>query len=107
MEVTIIPENGIQYIEISGRLDAVNSPELQDKLMKLITDGYNHLLINLQKIDYISSSGLRTFLAIAKKIGNNGSLKFCCIQPNVMEVFTISGFNTIFGIYETKEDALA
>lgn len=106
MEIKITAEKGYQYVEITGRLDAASSSELQDKLMKLAESGITKMLACMEKVEYISSSGLRAFLAVAKKMGNDGYFKFCCLQPTVKEVFTISGFNTIFSIYDSKEEAL-
>jgi anti-sigma B factor antagonist len=106
MEITIIPENDVQYIEIHGRVDAINSGEVQDKLMKLTNDGYKKLLVCMEHVDYISSSGLRSFLSVGKSVGKEGFLKFCCMQPTVKEVFTITGFNSIFKIYDSKAEAL-
>ena len=106
MESKITAETGYYYIELIGRLDAVSSGEIQDQLMNLSASGNNKMLICMDNVDYISSSGLRAFLAVAKKNGSDGFLKFCCLQPSVKEVFTISGFNTIFNIYDSKEEAI-
>ncbi len=107
MELKISTENDIRYIEVSGRLDAVISAELQDKLMELVQAGHKKMLVCMDQVEYISSSGLRTFLAVAKKVGQEGFIRFCCMQPGVKEVFTISGFNSIFGIYDSREEGLA
>jgi anti-sigma B factor antagonist len=106
MEYKLTAEEGYYYIELNGRLDAGSSGDIQDQLMKLSEKGNYKMLICMEKVDYISSSGLRAFLAVAKKLGTDGYLKFCCLQPSVQEVFTISGFNTIFNIYNNKEEAL-
>lgn len=106
MDIKITAEDGFQFVEITGRLDAANSSEIQEKLMNILVSGNNKMLACMENVDYISSSGLRLFLAVAKKIGTNGFLKFCCLKPSVNEVFTISGFNTIFGIYASKQEAI-
>ncbi len=106
MEIKITPEQGFQYIEIGGRLDAVSSGEVQEELVRLSESGDKKMVVCLEKVDYIASSGLRAFLAVAKKLGSEGFIRFCCMQPSVKEVFTISGFNTIFSVYESKEEAM-
>ncbi|MCX6272154.1 MAG: STAS domain-containing protein [Bacteroidetes bacterium] len=106
MEIQITPEDNYQYIQISGRLDAINAGELQEKLIQLTSKGINKLIVSLEHVEYISSSGLRAFLAIAKKMDPGGFIRFCLMHPSVKEVFIISGFNTIFGIFDSKEEAV-
>lgn len=107
MEIKITSESNLQYIEITGRVDATNSAEIQDKLFALTEEGHKKLLVCMEGVDYISSSGLRSFLAVGKKLGKEGNLRFCCMQASVKEVFTITGFNSIFQIFESKADATA
>ena len=107
MEIRITQENDLQYIEIQGRVDAVNSGEIQDKLIALADAGHIKLLVCMENVDYISSSGLRSFLSVGKKLGKEGRLRFCCMKPSVKEVFAITGFNSIFQIFESKADAMA
>lgn len=107
MELTSSLENGIRYIVLTGRLDAVVSDEIVSKLTAFVDQGESRIVVCMEHIDYISSSGLRAFLAVGKKIGSGGFLRFCCMKASVKEVFTITGFNTIFQIFNTKEEAFA
>jgi anti-anti-sigma factor len=66
------------------------------------------LILNCSGLNYISSSGLRVFLVIQKKLaGLQGSFGLCCLQPEIREIFDISGFSTIFSIFPDEEAALA
>jgi anti-anti-sigma factor len=107
MEIKATLENGIQYVVLSGRLDAVVSDEIMSKLTAMVDEGHTKMVVCMEHIDYISSSGLRSFLAVGKKIGSAGFLRFCCMQASVKEVFTITGFHTIFQIFNTKDEAFA
>jgi anti-anti-sigma factor len=68
--------------------------------------GNDRLLIELSQLEYISSAGLRVLLVVAKRIQQKGGkVVLCALVPNVKEVFEISGFSSIFKIFDTVEDA--
>ena len=98
------------YIEIklSGRLDTNSSRDLEKTLSENIINGNEDLLISLEKLVYINSSGLRVFLTAAKQLGTKSKkLSFCEMQPYIKEVFDIAGFNKIFNFYTTRREAVA
>ena len=63
--------------------------------------------MNFEKLDYISSAGLRVLLAAAKQLkGIDGELRICSLNEVVREVFDISGFTTIFKVFGSESEAL-
>lgn len=96
-------------LSIEGRIDSVSSSELEKKLITLIeTGGVKDIVMDFDAMDYISSAGLRVLLMAAKKTGKlGGKVVLCGLCANVKEVFDISGFTNIFGIYASKEEAAA
>jgi anti-anti-sigma factor len=100
-------KDGIMELIISGRLDAVSAVEADKNFSSILNEGYNILLINLSNLDYISSAGLRVLLVVAKRIQQSkGKVVLCALSANVIEVFEISGFSSIFKIFPTSEEAL-
>ena len=98
----------VTVFSIAGKLDTHTSPEAQDRLTACIDDGALKIAINLEKLEYISSIGFRVFLMVAKRLqGDGGALRLCGITGNVKEVFDISGFASVFDIYENEAAALA
>jgi anti-sigma B factor antagonist len=98
----------VNVISLSGRLDAYCATEVEKKLDSLIDAGQSCLVINLDKLDYISSSGLRVFLAALKKTRKQqGDIKLACLKPSVKEVFDIAGFSQLFNIFDTQEAAVS
>jgi anti-anti-sigma factor len=107
MQIEIEKEKNTIVISVKGKVDAVTAPEFEKALANLIAQGENTLLLNLIGLEYISSAGLRSILATAKQLKTkNGNLLFSGLKGPVKDVFNISGFGTIFKIFETKEDAL-
>ena len=81
---------------------------MESKLNSLIDAGQARLVVSLDKLEYISSSGLRVLLATLKKVRKQqGDIRLACLKPNIKEVFDISGFNQLFNISDTEETAIA
>jgi anti-sigma B factor antagonist len=94
-------------IEIEGRLDTTNFSQLENKIMAYVDAGKINILVDCTNMDYVSSSGLRIFLMSLKKITSlNGQFVLCGLQENIQEIFEISGFTSIFKIYDNQEKAL-
>jgi anti-anti-sigma factor len=100
-------KNKIVELSISGRLDAVSAVEADKEFNNVVDAGHERLLINLAKLEYISSAGLRVLLVIAKRVQQNGGkVVLCALSANVKEVFEISGFSSIFKIFSTNTAAV-
>lgn len=100
--------NGVMVIQIQGRLDTTNYLQLEKRLMELIDGGTLTLILDCEKMEYVSSSGLRVFLMALKKVKlGNGRFVLTGLQDTIREIFEIAGFNSIFEILKTKEEAVA
>ena len=96
----------ICIISISGRIDTVTSKDVEAKLDGAIGERKKKMIINLAKMDYISSVGLRVLLAALKKQRQNqGSLQLASLQPLVQNIFRITGLDEVFQIFPTEEAA--
>lgn len=84
-------------IEIEGRLDTTTAPVL-DKTINEETEGVKELILDLEKLEYISSAGLRVILGAQKKMQKIGSMKVRNVCEDVMEVFEMTGFADILTI---------
>ena len=91
MEIVEKKLGSVNVLSLSGRLDAYQATEVEKKLDSLIEAGQPCLVIDLEKLEYISSSGLRVFLAALKKTRKQqGDIKLACMKPFVQEVFDIA-----------------
>jgi anti-sigma B factor antagonist len=92
---------------VSGRMDAENAHEFQDKCQDCIAEGHTNLIADLSGLVYISSMGLRSFLTVAKTMqSRGGTLRLCCLKGLVKQVFEITGLMQAFLVYETVESAV-
>ncbi len=107
MNVTTEKINEFAVLTIDGRIDTSTSTGFESAVDQLFTHGEKNLIFNCSGLHYISSSGLRVFLVAQKKtIAQGGKLFLCNMLPSIREIFVISGFSTIFRIFDTLEEAL-
>ncbi len=107
MQIDTRKENNAVVVSIKGRMDAVTTPEIESRLGQIVDGGEKRLLVDLQQLDYISSAGLRALLATAKRLkSEQGDIAFANLEGHVKEVFEISGFYSIFKVYDSTEKAL-
>ena len=100
-------DNGYSILSIEGRVDTTNYNEFEHEINEILDSGENKLILNCKGLSYISSSGLRVILATQKKLMSEGDKLFLCeMQPSIKEIFDISGFTSIFKIFETEEEAV-
>lgn len=77
------------------------------KLLDDVQSGQGDILINLENISYISSSGIRIFVGMVRELEKQGrKLKLCCITPPVKKVFDVVELLDLFEVYETESSAL-
>jgi len=107
MQILVKTTDDVTVLAFEGKLDTQTSPDAQQQLTRLIEAGEKRFIVNFEKLDYISSAGLRVLLVAAKQLkGIDGELRICSLNEVVGEVFDISGFTTIFKIFGSEPEAL-
>ncbi len=95
-----------RVVTFAGRIDASTATALEAAVRSAMRDGAASIILDLQEVTFLSSSGLRTLLLLARELRKmNGDLLLCALQPSVAEVFHITGFDQIFPLYHTREEA--
>ena len=84
-------------VAVEGRLDTTTAPQLEENVRSSI-DGINSLVFDFEKLEYISSAGLRVLLAMQKIMNKQGSMTIRNVNETVMEVFEVTGFVDILTI---------
>ncbi len=107
MQMSVKTANEVKVLAFEGSLDTQTSPNVQAQLTQLIEGGDKKILVNFEKLQYISSAGLRVLLAAAKQLKTtDGELRICSLNEVVKEVFDISGFDRILPISASESEAL-
>ena len=90
-------ENEAMTVALEGRLDTPTAPQLEGELRDSL-DGVGDLTLDMEKLEYISSAGLRVLLSAQKKMNAQGSMKITHVSETIMEIFEVTGFSDILTI---------
>ncbi|HEY9764876.1 MAG TPA: STAS domain-containing protein [Chroococcales cyanobacterium] len=98
----------ITVMRVEGFLDAHTAAMLETALDELAEQQCYRVVVDFQKLDYISSAGLGVLMAaITTFRDNHGDLKLAQLPPRIFKVFDLLGFSKLFQIYENEEEAVA
>ena len=107
MQIQTRKEKVAVVLSVKGRMDALTAPDFEKNVIDLISKGEKTFVVNFVELDYISSAGLRSILALAKKLKETeGKILLAGVRGPVDEVFKISGFSSMFKIFDSEESAL-
>lgn len=84
-------------VAIAGRLDTTTSPQLEGELRTAV-NGITELTFDLEKLEYISSAGLRVLLTAQKVMNKQGEMKIINVNPDVREIFEVTGLDEILNV---------
>ncbi len=108
MEITSAKENGVLIITMMGNLDSATSTPALEQMNALVYDPQPRLLFDGNQLDYVSSAGLRTLLAMAKKVrAAGGKIGIFGLKAQVREILEISGFQSIIPCHPDAATARA
>jgi len=108
MDIATRENEAILIFDIKGELDAKAAPELKDRIMEKINQGFHRVLVNLSDITYLDSAGLGVLVSGLKiATRQNGDLRMWGLQEEVKNIFQLTRLNKVFQIFDTEEQALA
>jgi anti-anti-sigma factor len=108
MEITPRQHGDVLVLDMIGRLDTSTSGTAHDAVVNVANTGPKKVILNLDKVDYVTSAGLRVILTLAKLLqSSSGELKICRASAPVKEVLETSGFNSLIKIFDDEKSAVA
>jgi anti-anti-sigma factor len=107
VDIEVRKEGAVAIVSVAGRIDSMSAPDFQRKLEEIVAQGEKNIVVDLAKLQYVSSAGLRSILIGAKSAQASGGKLCCCsLQGMVKQVFDISGFCRMLPIFDCVEKAL-
>lgn len=105
----VVKGDNILVVLLEGRLDVSIANEVEEGLIDLIDNGgYTKVILNMEGIEYMSSSGFRACISTLRKLNaKDGVLKLSNIKPAVKRIFDVIELTSLFDIYDTEDAALA
>jgi anti-sigma B factor antagonist len=100
--------DGIEVVTVEGEIDIYTAPRLRELLIDLVGQGSYQLIVDLDKVGFLDSTGLGVLVGGLKRVrAHDGSLDLVCTQERILNIFRITGLTQVFGIYPTVDQAIA
>lgn len=103
------PSNaGICVIDPSvERLVADNATAFKEEVFALIDQNQDRLIIDLEQVSFIDSSGIGALVGLLKRLGNRGDVVICGMADNVRQMFRITRMDRVFNCYRDRDEAFS
>jgi anti-sigma B factor antagonist len=101
-------KDGIEIVDVEGEIDVYTAPRLRELLIDLVNNGRYQLVVNMEKVEFLDSTGLGVLVGGLKRVrAHDGSLDLVCTQERILKIFRITGLTKVFGIHDTVDEAIA
>ncbi len=98
--------DGWAVLAVSGEVDVATAPRLRERLVGLVGEGRTRIVVDLEKVDFIDSTGLGVLVGALKRVRTNeGDLALVCTGPRILKVFEITGLTKVFAIHRSVDEA--
>ncbi len=108
MELDIRTEHQADRCEITlrGEVDVYTAPRLKEQLVDVIEKGCVKVIVNLEGVSFIDSSGLGVLVsALRRARERDGAVRIVCTRENILKIFRITGLDKVFPVFSDIEDA--
>ena len=109
MDLSIETENvgDAVVLHVAGEVDVFTAPQLREALVGAIEEGSRDVVVDLQGVDFLDSTGLGVLVGGLKRLrSHEGDLTLVCTQHRILKVFEITGLTKVFSIHDTVDAAV-
>jgi anti-sigma B factor antagonist len=100
--------DGRTIVIVGGEIDVYTAPKLRDKISELVNAGHHALLVDLEQVEFLDSTGLGVLVGGLKKVrAEDGSMALICSQDRLLKIFRITGLAKVFTIHDSESAALS
>lgn len=93
-------------VAVAGEIDVYTAPKLREKLIELVSEGTYDVVVDLEKVDFLDSTGLGVLVGALKRVkAHDGSLALVCTQDKILKIFKITGLTKVFPIHSSVDEA--
>lgn len=108
LELDKFETEGWRVIVATGELTVYEAPKLREWLVASAKEGFNRIVVDLQEVDFVDSTGLAVMVAAYKRVRLlEGDLRVVCSNYRILKVLEITGLNKVINIFDTVEAATA
>ena len=104
----VTEHDGVAVLAVQGEVDVYTAPRLREKLVELVTQGKHRIVVDLEAVEFLDSTGLGVLVGGLKRVrSHDGDLSLVCTQHRILKVFEITGLTKVFAIYDSVDAALS
>ncbi|HEX3899888.1 MAG TPA: STAS domain-containing protein [Mycobacteriales bacterium] len=108
LSVSVRAEGDRTVVAVSGEIDVYTAPKLREHLIDLVSSGQYKLIVDLEAVDFLDSTGLGVLVGGLKRVRtHDGSLDLVCSQDRILKIFRITGLTKVFAIHASIGEALS
>lgn len=97
----------ITVVAVGGEIDVYTAPKLRDRVTELVGGGNYHLMIDMEQVEFLDSTGLGVLVGGLKKVrAHDGAMEIICSQERLLKIFRITGLAKVFTIHSSEAAAL-
>jgi anti-sigma B factor antagonist len=101
-------DGGTTVLAVRGEVDVYTAPRLREKLVELVSRGCYQIVVDLEAVDFLDSTGLGVLVGGLKRLrSHDGDLSLVCTQQRILKVFEITGLTKVFVIHGSVDAAVA
>jgi anti-sigma B factor antagonist len=99
---------GWTVVTVHGEIDVATSPTLRERLIGLVSDGSTRLVLDLEAVDFLDSTGLGTIVSVLKRARTHGGdLRLVCTEARIRRLFEITGLDKAVQLHASVDDAVS
>jgi anti-sigma B factor antagonist len=99
---------GWTVVTVHGEIDVATSPTLREGLIDLVNGGATRLVLDLEAVDFLDSTGLGTIVSLLKRVRTHGGdLRLVCTEARIRRLFEITGLEKAVPLHASLDDAVS
>lgn len=107
LDVTVDRTNSACTLAVTGEVDVYTSPVLKSYIVSALDDGCSDLVVDLEGVEFIDSSGLGVLVSGLRRVKEHGgSMRLVCTRENILKIFRITGLDKVFPVFTNVGEAI-
>lgn len=108
LNIEVETKDGFSIVGVKGEVDVFTAPKLREQLIDLVDQGQNQIIVDLEDVDFLDSTGLGVLVAGLKRAKtHDGTLQIVCTKDKILKIFRVTGLTKVFPIHDSREAALS
>lgn len=107
LRLEVSERSGWSVVDVGGEIDVATAPRLREQLIALVNDQRYQIVVSLEAVDFIDSTGLGVLISGLKRVRTHGGrFALVCTEPRILKVFEITGLLAVFNVCGSVEEAV-